>query len=73
MQSIDRGATAARLAGKQMLVEGSTPAAIQRKADAAGNASVHAAAALFAATPTTTLPHRDVIQQAFGRHDISGI
>jgi hypothetical protein len=34
---------------------------------------VQAAAAHGTATPSSTLPHSDVIQRAFGRHDISGV
>ena len=36
-------------------------------------AGVHAAAARGIAGPATALPHGDAIQQAFGRHDVSGI
>ncbi|HEX8115516.1 MAG TPA: DUF4157 domain-containing protein, partial [Kofleriaceae bacterium] len=34
---------------------------------------VHAAAARGTATPASALPHADVIQRLFGRHDVSGV
>lgn len=53
--------------------------AIQRRAAAGGDgagkdvAAIHASAQRGIATPATQLPHHDVIQRAFGRHDISSI
>jgi hypothetical protein len=57
---------------------------VQRRADTPGRATlagvgepatedVHAAAARGAATPSAALPHLDLVQRAFGRHDVSGI
>lgn len=44
-------------------------------AGAGGPASVdvHAAAARGTATPSGALPHLDLVQRSFGRHDVSGI
>ena len=40
---------------------------------ASNEAAVHAAAAQGVATPASSLPYRDNIQRAFGRHDISSV
>jgi hypothetical protein len=53
----------------------SVPGQVQRSATAATSeapAHVHAAAR-GTATPSTQLPFLDIIQRAFGRHDISGV
>ena len=47
---------------------------IQRSGDGQGSAGdVHAAAAQGIADSGATLPHLDVIQRAFGGHDVSGV
>lgn len=43
------------------------------RAGLAGHAAIHAAAARGIATPWSALPHADVIQRSFGRHDISSL
>jgi hypothetical protein len=60
--------------GKQTLVE-QVYGQVQRRADTphADPAQVHAAAARGTGTPSTRLPHADMIQRAFGRHDVSGV
>jgi hypothetical protein len=60
-------------AGKTTLVEREFAAVQRRAAAAPGDAGVHEAAARGTATSSTSLPHADVIQRAFGRHDISGV
>jgi len=65
--------------GKQTLTAalGATPVQRRAAAEPAGEApapaSVHAAAVLGTSGPATALPHRDAIQRAFGRHDISHV
>ncbi len=58
------------------------PAAVHRSIQAlfgggrarpTGAAEIQASAQRGIATPSSPLPHRDAIQRAFGRHDISGI
>jgi hypothetical protein len=62
--------------GKQTLVEQAYTPTVQLRADAAGaseTSAVHAAAARGVATSSSSLPYGDVIQRAFGRHDISSV
>src|SRR5215470_8758704 len=63
--------------GKQTLVEQAYATIQQRTAGDALTGEqtdqVHAAAARGVATPAQPLPHADVIQRAFGRHDVSRI
>jgi len=50
---------------------------IQRSAEAGGTeldaAAIHESAQRGVATPASPLPHLDLIQRAFGRHDVSGV
>ena len=62
--------------GKRTLVEQTYAPAVQRHGNSGGTSetsAVHAAAAQGVATPSSSLPHGDVIQRAFGRHDVSGV
>ncbi len=66
----------ARMPGKQTLVEQAHAADVQPRAntaEAAESSAVHAAAAQGSATSSSPLPHGDVIQRAFGHHDISAV
>lgn len=46
---------------------------IQLRGEGGGEAGVHEAAARGIATPSSQLPNLGVIQQSFGRHDVSGV
>ncbi len=67
--------SAARSPGKQTLVEQSAP--IQQRAEGAGAAEgpgdVRELAGKGTKTASSSLPYFDVIQAAFGHHDISGL
>ena len=69
-------ATSPDAVGKRALTDAGP---VQRKADGAAKKAdgaskdVHAAAARGTATPGGKLPHLDLIQKAFGRHDVSGV
>jgi Domain of unknown function (DUF4157) len=58
-------------AGKRTLVE-SLPVQ-QRASEVGGTGDVHAAAEHGLRGSAQSLPHLDVIQQAFGKHDVSGV
>jgi hypothetical protein len=69
-------AAEASVPGKRTLVEQLTPVAVQRAITSGatqGTGAIHAAAARGISTPSTSLPHADVIQRAFGRHNISSV
>jgi hypothetical protein len=62
--------------GKQTLVQQQAHGSgVQRRANGgeADSSAVHAAAERGTATASSALPHGDMIQRAFGRHDVSGI
>jgi hypothetical protein len=60
--------------GKRTLVEQAHAPVVQRRATGASDeAQVHAAATRGVATPASPLPHADLIQRAFGRHDITSV
>jgi len=62
--------------GKRTLVEQVPGPAVQRRATSAATTTapaVHEAAAQGVATPSSPLPHGSMIQQLFGRHDISTV
>jgi hypothetical protein len=60
--------------GKRTLVEQeAAPVAQHARGGPAGEAQVHAAAERGVAAPSGALPFGDLIQRAFGRHDISSI
>ena len=70
---------AATSPGKRTLVDQIVvpPAPVQQRASAEAAphdpASVHAAAAHGVATPSSRLPHAEMVQRLFGRHDVSQI
>jgi uncharacterized protein DUF4157 len=62
--------------GKQSLVDavfGSPVRSGLASQPADDTANVHAAAAKGVATPASSLPYRETIQRAFGRHDVSAV
>jgi hypothetical protein len=63
--------------GKRTLVEQIVAPVVQRRAGEGHSldheATVHAAASQGIATPASPLPFSDVLQRAFGRHDVSSI
>jgi hypothetical protein len=65
--------TAALDVGPVQRRPGAGPTGAEGTATTAGPADVHSAAALGTSGPTTELPHRDAIQRAFGRHDITHV
>ena len=70
---------AATSPGKRTLVDQIVvpPAPVQQRASAEAAphdpASVHAAAAHGVATPSSRLPHAEMVQRLFGRHDVSQV
>ena len=74
-----RDATSGRTAGARAVAEVgkhtlTSALEIQHKADSgAADAHVHAAAARGVSGASTALPHVDLIQRAFGRHDVGGV
>lgn len=68
--------TADAVVGKRTLVDQLEAPAVQRRAGTATAGDpgpVHQAAAQGIATASSSLPHHDVIQRAFGRHDVSAV
>jgi len=60
--------------GKQTLVEQAYATAVQQRANGPRDeAAVHEAAGRGVATPSSPMPHGDMIQRAFGRHDLSNV
>lgn len=71
---VAEGAEGPSLIGRAVLQRKMHQRALQRRATTDGTATdVHQAAEQGIAGAGTTLPHRDAIQQAFGKHDVSGI
>lgn len=72
--AVAREHTAGSTPGKQTLVEQAYSSAVQQRANGPRDeTAVHSAAGRGVETASSPLPHRDQIQRAFGRHDVSSV